>query len=109
MEKDLFLSTATLAAIASGMAGNLITRSADVCLKEKRPLILLPRETPLNLIHLENMTRACRAGAVIMPPCPSFYSFPGTMDELADTVTARVLDHLAIDHDLVPRWSSNSR
>lgn len=98
-------SMKTLASIAAGMADTLIPRSADVCLKEKRPLILLPRETPLNLIHLENMTRACRAGATIMPPCPSFYSSPKTLDQLVDTVTARILDHLGVDHDLVPQWS----
>lgn len=98
-------SMKTLAAIASGMADNLITRSADVCLKENRPLILLPRETPFSLIHLENMTRACKAGATIMPPCPSFYTFPSTIEQLCDTVVARVLDHLDVEHDLVSRWS----
>ncbi|HKK90227.1 MAG TPA: flavin prenyltransferase UbiX [Desulfobacteraceae bacterium] len=97
-------SMKTLADISTGSAGNLVTRSADVTLKERRPLILLPRETPLSLIHLENMTRACRAGAVIMPPSPSFYSFPRTMDQLADTVVARVLDHLGVHHTLVRRW-----
>ena len=98
-------SMKTLSSIASGIADNLITRSADVCLKEKRPLILLPRETPLNLIHLENMARLCRAGAIIMPPCPSFYTFPETIEELADTVVARVLDHLGINTNLTPRWN----
>ncbi|MFH1153101.1 MAG: flavin prenyltransferase UbiX [Pseudomonadota bacterium] len=101
-------SMKTLAAIASGMADTLITRAADVALKEKRPLILLPRETPLNLIHLENMVRACRAGATIMPPSPSFYSGASGADGLADTVVARVLDHLGLDHDLVPRWGEDS-
>ncbi|MBF0412901.1 MAG: UbiX family flavin prenyltransferase [Desulfamplus sp.] len=98
-------SMKTLAAIASGMADNLITRSADVCLKEKRPLILLPRETPLNLIHLENMTRLCRAGATIMPPSPSFYTFPSTIEQLCDTVVARILDHFGFEHNLVQRWN----
>jgi 4-hydroxy-3-polyprenylbenzoate decarboxylase len=97
-------SMKTLAAIAAGMADTLITRAADVALKERRPLILLPRETPLNLIHLTNMVTACRAGATILPPSPSFYSGPSTLDELADTVVARVLDHLGVDHDLVHRW-----
>lgn len=101
-------SMKTLAATASGIADNLITRSADVCLKEKRPLILLPRETPLNLIHLENMTRLCRAGATIMPPCPSFYTFPQTLDALADTVVGRILDHLGVAHNLMPRWNRNT-
>ncbi|SLM31331.1 putative aromatic acid decarboxylase [Desulfamplus magnetovallimortis] len=99
-------SMKTLSAVASGFADNLLTRSADVCLKEKRPLILLPRETPLNLIHLENMTKACRAGATIMPPCPSFYSFPQTVEALADSVVARILDHLGVQNNLVKRWSN---
>ncbi len=97
-------SMKTLSAISAGYADNLITRSADVCLKEKRPLILLPRETPHNQIHLENMLRANKAGAVIMPANPSFYSQPKTIDDLADTVIARVLDHLSIDHTLLSRW-----
>lgn len=94
----------TLAAISSGITDNLIHRAADVCLKEKRPLILLPRETPLGLIHLKNMTRAAEAGAVIMPPAPGFYSRPATINDLVDTVVARALDHLNIDHNLSPRW-----
>ena len=98
-------SMKSLAAIAAGYADNLISRSADVCLKERRPLILVPRETPLSLIHLENMTRVCRAGATILPPSPSFYSAPATVEALVDTVTARILDHLKIPHDLIPRWS----
>ncbi len=97
-------SMKTLAGIASGFADNLITRSADVCLKEKRPLILVLRETPFSIIHLQNMTKLAGAGAVIMPACPSFYSMPSSIDELADTVIARILDHLNIEHDLVPRW-----
>lgn len=97
-------SMKTLAGIASGFADNLITRSADVCLKEKRPLILVLRETPFSMIHLQNMTRLAEAGAVIMPACPSFYSMPSCIDELADTVIARILDHLNIEHDLVKRW-----
>lgn len=100
-------SMKTLAAVASGFADNLITRSADVSLKEKRPLILLPRETPLNPIHLENMTKACSAGATIMPPCPSFYSFPQTIEALADTVVARILDHLGMENNLVQRWNQS--
>ncbi|MBF0377236.1 MAG: UbiX family flavin prenyltransferase [Desulfamplus sp.] len=99
-------SMKTLGSISSGLADNLITRSADVCLKERRPLILAPRETPLSLIHLENMTRACRAGATILPPCPSFYTFPLTIEQLCDTVVARILDHLGVEHDLVQRWSN---
>lgn len=101
-------SMKTMASIASGFADNLITRSADVCLKEKRLLILVLRETPLNLIHLENMAKLARAGAIIMPACPCFYSGPATIENLADTVIARILDHFKIEHDLVPRWNQNS-
>ncbi|HCY85645.1 MAG TPA: aromatic acid decarboxylase [Desulfobacteraceae bacterium] len=97
-------SMKTLAAIAGGYADNLITRSCDVTLKERRPLILVPRETPFSVIHLENMTRAAGAGAVILPPCPSFYSFPKTVTDVADTVVARIMDHLGAEHRLTLRW-----
>lgn len=97
-------SMKTLSAISTGFADNLLTRSADVCLKEKRPLILVPRETPYNRIHLENMLKAHDAGAVILPPSPSYYSFPQSMDDLVDTVVARILDHLGVAHSLVKRW-----
>jgi 4-hydroxy-3-polyprenylbenzoate decarboxylase len=99
-------SMKTLSAVASGYADNLITRSCDVSLKEKRCLVLVPRETPFGLIHLENMTRAARAGAVILPPSPSFYTFPATIEDLVDTVVARILDHLGVVHDLGTRWGS---
>lgn len=98
----------TLAAISSGITGNLIHRAADVCLKEKRPLILMPRETPLSLIHLKNMTRAAKAGAVILPPSPGFYTHPATIDDLVDSVVARVLDQLQLDHDISTRWGDAS-
>ena len=98
----------TLGAIAAGLANNLIHRAADVCLKEKRPLILLPRETPLNTIHIENMLTVANAGATIIPPCPSFYSHPQTIEAVIDTVVARVLDHLGINHDLVKRWGQDT-
>ncbi len=98
----------TLGAIASGLANNLIHRAADVCLKEGRPLILLPRETPLNTIHIENMLKVANAGATIIPPCPSFYAHPKTVEEVIDTVVARVLDHIGINHDLIKRWGSDS-
>lgn len=97
-------SMKTLSSVASGFADNLITRSADVSLKEGRPLILVPRETPYNLIHLENMVRAKKAGAVILPPSPAFYQFPETIEDLVDTVVARILDHLNLDHQLLSRW-----
>ncbi len=94
----------TLAAVASGTAGNLIHRAADVCLKEKRPLILVPRETPLSTLHMENMLKAARAGATILPAMPSFYGKPASIEDLADTVIARILDHLDVAHDLVKPW-----
>jgi 4-hydroxy-3-polyprenylbenzoate decarboxylase len=98
----------TLAAISSGITDNLIHRSADVCLKEKRPLILLARETPLSLIHLKNMTRAAKAGAVILPPSPGFYTRPQTIDDLVNSIVARVLDQLHLDHDISTRWGDAS-
>ena len=97
-------SMKTLGAIAAGIADNLIHRAADVNLKEKRPLILLPRETPLNIIHLKNMYVAAKTGATIMPPSPSFYSNPENIFDLVDSVIARVLDHLKIEHDLIKQW-----
>lgn len=97
-------SMKTLGAIASGLAEGLIGRAADVCLKEKRPLILLTRESPLSVVHLENMGRAAAAGATIMPPCPGFYYRPETIDDLVDHTVARALDHLNIEHDLVKQW-----
>jgi 4-hydroxy-3-polyprenylbenzoate decarboxylase len=94
----------TLGAIAAGLADNLIERSADVMLKERRPLVLVPRETPLSAIHLDNMARLARAGATILPPSPGFYGKPASVDDLVDFVVARVLDHLGVAHDLGPRW-----
>ena len=95
----------TLAAIASGFADNLITRSADVCLKEKRSLILLPRETPLSTIHLKNMLKLARAGAVLHPPVPAFYHRPESVRDIVNATVARVLDHLGISHHLAAEWS----
>jgi len=97
-------SMGTLGAIAGGLADNLIERAADVMLKERRPLVLVPRETPLSAIHLENMLKLARAGAVILPPAPGFYTRPQSIDDLVDFVVARVLDHLGVAHGLVPRW-----
>ena len=97
-------SMGTLAAIAQGLADNLIERAADVVLKEGRKLILVPRETPLSAIHLENMLRLARAGAVILPPNPGFYHRPQTVGDVVDFVVARVLDQLAVPHALLQRW-----
>ena len=94
----------TLGAIAAGLADNLIERAADVMLKERRPLVLVPRETPLSTIHLENMLRLAQAGAIVLPPAPGFYFKPQTIADLVDFVVARVLDHLGVAHDLVTRW-----
>jgi 4-hydroxy-3-polyprenylbenzoate decarboxylase len=94
----------TLGAIAAGLADNLIHRAADVMLKERRPLVLVPRETPLSAIHLENMLTLARAGAVILPPAPGFYARPRSVSDLVDFVVARVLDHLGVPQTLVPRW-----
>ena len=99
-------SMSTLGTIASGISDNLIQRAADVCLKEKRPLILLTRETPLSLIHIKNMYRAAESGAVIMPPCPGFYSKPANLEDLIDSVIARVLDHLNIKQTLFQEWGT---
>ena len=98
-------SAKTLAAIATGYADNLITRTADVCLKEHRKCILVIRETPLSRIHLKNMLAVEEAGATIMPACPAFYLNPETIDDLVDMVVARVLDHLEVEHTLIKRWS----
>lgn len=97
-------SMKTLGALASGVSADLISRAGDVCLKDRRPLILVTRETPLNAIHLKNMHRLTLAGATIMPPCPSFYFQPKTIEALVDTVVARILDHLNLEHDLMKQW-----
>ena len=97
---------ATLAAIAQGLAGNLIERAADVVLKEGRKLILVPRETPLSTIHLENMLRLVRAGAVILPPSPGFYQHPQSVQDIVDFVVARLLDQVGVSHSLMARWGT---
>lgn len=99
----------TLAAIAAGMSQNLIERAADVTLKENRPLIIVPRETPFSVIHLENMLKLARSGAVILPANPGFYHHPQTIQDMVDFVVARVLDHLGIQHTLMPRWGAESQ
>ncbi|MEX2152777.1 MAG: flavin prenyltransferase UbiX [Gemmatimonadaceae bacterium] len=97
-------SMGTLSAISVGASRSLVERSADVMLKERRPLVLVPRETPLSAIHLQNMLRLSRAGAVILPAAPGFYSRPQTVQELVDFIVARVLDQLGVEHALVRRW-----
>ena len=97
-------SMASLAAIASGLGSNLIHRAADVTLKERRPLVLVPRETPLSRIHMENMLRAHDAGATIVPACPGFYNGPASVQDLVDHLCARILDQLDVPHNLSSRW-----
>ena len=99
-------SMKTLSAVATGYAANLITRTADVCLKEHRPLILVPRETPLNAIHLENMLTLAHAGACILPAMPAFYHHPTTIDDLADFLIARIFAHLGLPHPGKIQWSA---
>jgi 4-hydroxy-3-polyprenylbenzoate decarboxylase len=94
----------TLSAIAMGLNQKLIERAADVMLKENRPLILVPREMPFSTLHLENMLKLARSGAIIMPANPGFYHHPQTIGDMVDFVVARILDHLKINHSLMPRW-----
>lgn len=98
----------TLAAIAAGLSQKLIERSADVMLKENRKLILVPRETPFSPIHLENMLKLARSGAIILPPNPGFYHHPGTVQDMVDFVVARILDHLGVAQSLMPRWGEQN-
>ncbi|MZP43942.1 UbiX family flavin prenyltransferase [Heliobacterium gestii] len=97
----------TVAAMALGLADNLLTRAADVTLKEGRPLIVVPRETPLHLIHLENLRRLAQAGARIVPAMPAFYHRPTTMNELVDFVVGKVFDQAGIAHQLFRRWGES--
>ncbi len=100
-------SMGTLASIAAGTSRSLVERAADVTLKERRPLVLVPRETPLSAIHLENMLRLTRAGAVILPASPGFYHKPAGISDLVDFVVARILDHLGVENTLAPRWGES--
>jgi 4-hydroxy-3-polyprenylbenzoate decarboxylase len=97
-------SMGTCARVAHGISDTLLTRAADVMLKEHRALVVVPRETPLSVIHLENLTALARAGATILPAMPSFYGKPASLEQAVDTVVARVLDHLGLEHALVTRW-----
>jgi len=101
-------SMRTLAGIACGFADNLIIRTADVCLKERRKLILLARETPLSLIHLENMLTATKAGAVVMPPVPAFYTKPASVDDLVNQTVWRITDQLGLPSPRLIRWNPTS-
>jgi 4-hydroxy-3-polyprenylbenzoate decarboxylase len=97
-------SMGTLGRIAAGTAENLVTRAADVCLKEKRPLVVVPREAPLSAIHLENMLRLVRAGASVVPASPGFYQQPRTVDDLVRFVAARVMEQLGLEQELTEPW-----
>jgi len=100
-------SMGTAGRIAAGLSGNLLERVADVMLKERRQLIMVPRETPFNTIHLENLLRLSRAGAIILPAMPGFYHGPKSMDDLVDFVVGKVLDQLKVEHSLFTRWGED--
>jgi flavin prenyltransferase len=100
-------SMSCIARIAHGISDDLLTRAADVMLKERKRLILVPRETPLSEIHLANMLAVTRAGAIVLPASPAFYTRPSTLEHALDTVLARVLDHLHVPHALLARWGDS--
>jgi polyprenyl P-hydroxybenzoate/phenylacrylic acid decarboxylase-like protein len=102
-------SMKTLAAIAHGYSDDLLTRAADVCLKERRRLVLVTRETPLSLVHLRNMTAVTEAGAIVLPPVPAFYQRPGSIDDLLAHLSGKILDQFGLEHDLSPRWQGAPR
>ena len=97
-------STGSLGSLANGISRGLIERAADVCMKERRKLIIVPRETPYSLIHLENMTKLTRAGAIILPASPGFYNLPKTIDDLVDMISSRVLEKLGIVSENLKEW-----
>ena len=98
-------SMKTLAAVAHGLSDNLLSRAADVCLKERRRLVLMARETPLNLAHLRNMTQVTEKGGVIMPPLPALYLRPRSLEEMVDHTLGRVFEQFGLAHDLAPAWA----
>ncbi len=95
----------TVAAIAHGTSRSLVERAADVALKERRPLILVPRETPFSVVHLRNLTAVAEAGATVVPAAPGFYHRPASVEDLVDFIVQRVVDHMKLEIDLVSRWS----
>ncbi len=99
-------SMGTLGKIAHGISDSLLTRAADVCLKERRPLLIVPRECPMSVLHLQNQKILAEAGAIILPASPAFYHHPKTIEDLLDSVLARVLDHLGVNHEVGQRWRS---
>ncbi len=101
-------SMSTVAKVAHGISDNLLTRAADVVIKERKKLIVVPRETPLSEVHLTNLLALTRLGAVVLPASPSFYSRPTTIAQLLDTVVGRVCDHLGLPHQLTRRWGADS-
>src|SRR3954469_24663061 len=98
-------SMKTLAAVAHGLSRNLVERAADVMLKERRPLVMVPRETPMSLMQLRNMVACAEAGAIMLPAMPAFYQLPQTLDDLADFVAGKILSALGFEHDLYPKWT----
>ena len=99
-------SMGVVAAVAHGTSDHLIERAADVCLKERRLLIIVPREAPFSTLHLENLLKLSQWGAVILPPSPGFYHHPKSMEDLVDFVVARILDQLRIEHNLMQKWGT---
>ncbi len=102
-------SMGTAAAIAHGLSQNLIHRAAEVHLKERRPLVLVPRETPMSAVQLENLAACARAGAVVLPAMPAFYTRPRSLHDTVDFIVGRVCDHVGVAHDLFPRWGDEGR
>lgn len=101
-------SMGTLARVAHGFSSNLVERAADVAIKEGRPLVVVPRETPLSEVHLENMLKLARMGVIVLPAMPGFYQRPNTIAQLVDFIVGKILDRLSIQHSLVPRWQTPS-
>jgi flavin prenyltransferase len=97
-------SMKTISAVANGLSDNLLTRAADVTIKENRKLIVVPRETPLSSIHLENMLKLSRTGVTVLPASPGFYSHPESIGDMVSSIVARILDQMRIEHNLIPRW-----